>query len=140
MKHEVNKQTGELLPRIRTQLTYGAYAKVYEKNDMPSQTVPNMAMTVREMVDRYRRGLPVDGPANPQFNGEDLIPNLDDLDPIDRAAYVEMVADQFADLKAKIAAEAKTKAEKEFIAKVDAAVKEKLEALNKPNSEASPQQ
>lgn len=73
---------------IVTQATFasGCSNRVSEpSNPLPSKTVPGMAMSMRELVQRYTRGDSVPT-FTPQFHGDDsLIPeNLERLDAQDR--------------------------------------------------------
>lgn len=74
-----------------------------EKNDMPSMTVPEQAMSIREILDRFSRGLPLGGQRVPVYNGEDDdLPDLRHMDLADRQEYMENAADELRSLKTKI--------------------------------------
>lgn len=134
----VDQETGEQLKKPRTWATVPGAEPRPEKNTKPSETQPNQSMSLKQIVDRHRRGLPVTGakregkftydPKNP-----DLPPVADmmAMDPIDRAEIIEQVAEHLVEVKAKIAAEAKTAKQKEFLAEVEKAVQEKLAEMNK---------
>jgi len=57
--------------RIKNFLNYNTFEKVYEKNDKPSQTVPDQTMSIRELLKRYASGLPLGGSKEPIYEGED---------------------------------------------------------------------
>lgn len=42
-----------------------------EVNNEPSQTIPDQAMSVRELLSRYANGLPLAGSKEPIYEGED---------------------------------------------------------------------
>jgi hypothetical protein len=42
-----------------------------EKNDLPSETIPDQAMSVRELLSRYASGQPLGGAKEPIYEGED---------------------------------------------------------------------
>lgn len=126
----VNKTTGEQLPKIKTQLSAYLYEKDWERNLEPSKTVEGQTMTVLEMVQRHRKGLPIDQNKGALYQGEELLPNLDDMDEIDKAAYMDSVADYLVEVRARIDESAKTEEQKRFMAAVDAKVRERLSEIN----------
>ena len=42
-----------------------------EINNLPSQTIPEQTLSVRELLVRYAKGLPLDGMKQPIWEGED---------------------------------------------------------------------
>jgi hypothetical protein len=42
-----------------------------EINNLPSQTIPDQTLSVRELLVRYAKGLPLDGMRQPIWEGED---------------------------------------------------------------------
>lgn len=42
-----------------------------EINNLPSQTIPDQTLSVRELLVRYAKGLPLDGQRQPIWEGED---------------------------------------------------------------------
>ena len=42
-----------------------------EINNLPSQTIPDQTLSVRELLVRYAKGLPLDGMKQPIWEGED---------------------------------------------------------------------
>ena len=125
------QQEPDVLPRVKNSANAHLFESKGEVNKQPSMTVPGQTMSVAEMVERYRRGLPIEGNANPIFNGEDALPNLDDLDLADRQELIEQIADQLVDVKQRLAAVAKTKKEKEELDRIEALVQERLKAVKK---------
>lgn len=51
-----------------------------EINTRPSITIPDQSMTVREILDRHSRGIPITGQGVPQFLGDEYAPNAKMLD------------------------------------------------------------
>lgn len=127
----VDKNTGEIknLPIIKHQLTARYYPKDYEVNTHPSEARPGQSMTIKEMVERHRRGLPLTESKGALYQGEELFPDLSQMDEIDKAAYMDSVADALVDLRAKIDLEAKTKQEKDLVAKIDELARKKFEEM-----------
>lgn len=97
-----------------------------EYNEDPSETIPGQTMTVLEMVERYRKGLPVEAGKIPIYNGEEPLPDLNDMDLADRQLVIEHYAEQLLEIRQRLEANAKSKAEKERLAEIDRQVKEKL--------------
>jgi len=56
--------------KIRNQYNGKTFPSDGEKNFGPSQTVPDQTMSIKEILDRYARGLPMDGKV-PIYEGED---------------------------------------------------------------------
>lgn len=125
-KQPVDKETGEVnLPRIRRQRTAHLDEMPTETNTEPSMTVPNMSMTVLQMLDRHRKGMPITGRQG-VFTGDQELPDLDTMDLVDRNDFMDSVAAALVEVKARIAATVKTKEEKEFLEKVDEEVRKRL--------------
>ena len=62
-----------------------------ERNNQPSATVPDQAMSVREILVRFANGLGFDSGKVPVWNSPDEIPdNFQHLDLADQRAYLEM--------------------------------------------------
>lgn len=134
MKH---RQEPDELPRIKNQLNAHLFPKKYERNNLPSETKPNMSMTILQMIERHRRGLPIDAPVEtPLYQGEELVADISSMDLIDRQAYIDSVADQLVEVRTKIQADLKTKKEKDAAAKFEAAVQAAIKKL-KPTSTSS---
>lgn len=127
------QQEPDVLPRVKNSANAHLFESKGEVNKQPSMTVPGQTMSVAEMVERYRRGLPIEGNPNPIFNGEDALPDLDDLDLADRQELIEQIADQLVDVKQRLAAVAKTKKEKDELDRIEALVQERLKAVKKPD-------
>lgn len=52
-----------------------------ETSNLPSLTIPDQTMTIRELIERHVRGLPLDEGKIPIYNGEeDDLPDLRTLD------------------------------------------------------------
>lgn len=89
-----------------------------EKNNLPSETVPDRAMTIQQMLDRFASGRPVDGyrPDLDELDHDETDENLDlnlpDFSKMDKTerldAYREIKA-AHASLEAQIKADRKAK-------------------------------
>lgn len=98
-------------------------------------TVPNQSLSLQEIIDRFIRNesVPVGFPT--EFHeSEDDIEKLRKMDPVDRAEYIKKMKDVQAryneqEEKKRLALEDKTR--KEFIAKIEAETRQKLESEQK---------
>lgn len=71
----------EKVSPFKTQWNAENFAARYETNHLASLTIPDQTMSLRTIVDRFSRGLPIDGERVPVYNGEDLyLPDLKALD------------------------------------------------------------
>jgi len=62
--------------KIKTQFNQEEFQKNYEKNTLPSMTIPNQAMSIPELIRRYASGLPLGGSRVPFYDEnpeEDLL-------------------------------------------------------------------
>lgn len=72
-----------------------------EVNTMPSQTVPDQTMSLKELLERYARGLPIDGDNFPVYNGDDeYLPDLKKMDLSEIADLKEEVQNAIKEQKA----------------------------------------
>lgn len=76
----VNAETGEL---VKFKPIEG------EKNFPPTKTVPNQTLTIKEVIERYRRGIPLPQISTPLYTGELPVPNFAAMDLSERTEYIE---------------------------------------------------
>ena len=60
----------------------------------PSMTIPDQTMSIREILDRYARGLPIEAGKVPIYDGEEYTPDPRYMDLADRQEYMEYAKDQ----------------------------------------------
>lgn len=119
------------------QTNYSRHEVAGEKNNKPSATVPDQTMSLRELISRYARGLPINGVKIPVYDENPEDDNLPDPATLDLAEREELAL-QYAEelqelkerhkLKRKAEIDAKAKADKEAADKKEAAV----EPVNAP--------
>ena len=98
-----------------------------ERNYQPSMTIPDQSMSIREIMDRYARGLPIVSAGVPIYEGEEgEFADLSKMDLADREKYIEERKAEYEELHAKIEAD-KLKRMEEHKAKLKA----QLEKENK---------
>lgn len=77
------------------------YAKG-EINNEPSQTIPDEAMTIKEIMNRFTRGLPLGGSNEPVYDGdEDFVPDFSRMDLAERQEWTEAHKEELEALKLK---------------------------------------
>lgn len=82
---------------VRNSLNYQFPTKG-EVNTAPSSTIPDQTMTMREILERYARGLPIEAGKVPIYEGdEDYIPDPRTLDLAERQQLKEQFTQELAD-------------------------------------------
>lgn len=69
-------------------------------------TLPDQSLSIRQIMDRFARGLPVEGQSTSIFEEADEnpsdLPDLTDMDPADRLDYLDSVREELAEKKEKL--------------------------------------
>lgn len=73
------KREPDELPVIKHALNAKLFPKHYEVNNQPSETVPDQAMSIHEIMRRFASGLPLGGQRVELYEGEDHI--LEGINP-----------------------------------------------------------
>lgn len=89
-----------------------------EINNLPSLTIPNEAMSIREIMVRYTRGLPVDQKV-PLYEEEQFLPDVRHMDLADVQTLKEQVAEDIENKKRKLKEEESVINEKKQQAKAE---------------------
>lgn len=77
------------MKKIRYALRFDYKTCKGEDFTLPSETIPDQAMSVPEMIRRTKAGLPVTGVRVPFYSGEDYIPDFDRMDISELVAFRE---------------------------------------------------
>jgi hypothetical protein len=78
------------------------FAKNYEFNTQPSLTIPDQTMSIRTILDRHSRGLPIDGLKIPIYEGEENdLPDWRRLDLAERQELAHLYKNEIQDIKQK---------------------------------------
>jgi hypothetical protein len=85
--------------RIKNSINANSFAKNYEKNYGPSLTIPDQTMSIREIVDRYAKGLPIDGARTPIWDEENDLPNWRTLDLAERQELAQQYEQELQHIK-----------------------------------------
>jgi hypothetical protein len=78
------------------------FKKNYEVNTLPSLTIPDQTMSIRTILERHSRGLPIDGVKTPIWEGEDNdLPDWRRLDLAERQELAHLYTNEINDIKQK---------------------------------------
>lgn len=99
----------------------GYKGKYDEHNRLPSLTIPNQSMTLREILKRFASGLPVTGQKVPLYEGEDFdVPHFHRMDKVDQEQAKIDIRNELKDLVGKISKQqAEEIAKKEYARRMD---------------------
>jgi hypothetical protein len=90
-----------IMQKVKNSLNYDYKEQKGEVNTLPSMTIPDQTMSIRTIVDRYAKGLPVSA-FTPIYEGEDFyMPDPKTLDLVDRADLLESVKQEVESLKSR---------------------------------------
>lgn len=79
--------------KVKNTLNAALFAKDYEANDMPSMTIPDQSMTVREIIDRHTRGIPFEAGKVPVYNEDEYWPEYKKMDLTEREELKQKAQD-----------------------------------------------
>lgn len=86
--------------KVKNSLNASTFDKKYEKNTSPSMTVPDQTMGLREILERYTRGLPINGNV-PIYDEDDDLPDPRTLDLSERHALAQSYKNELSEIHAK---------------------------------------
>lgn len=88
---------------------------VGEKVTGPSKTVPNQAMTIREIINRTEKGLPITGVRVPLYNETEdgIMPDLRNMDISEIYELKQRIADKEKQLRKKLQEDEEKKQQEE---------------------------
>lgn len=90
-----------IMQKVKNSLNYDYNEQKGEVNTLPSMTIPDQTMSIRTIVDRYTKGLPVSA-FTPIYEGEDFyMPDPKTLDLVDRAELLESAKQEVASIKSR---------------------------------------
>ena len=76
--------------KVKNSLNANEFEKNYKIFTQPSQTVPDQSMSIKTILERYARGLPVGGRLDEYYDEEDTLPNPLTLDLAERQELEEI--------------------------------------------------
>lgn len=82
--------TKETMRKVRNWLNVDITDSTCEApNTLPSMTVPDLSMSVKEIIDRANMGLPPEGERVPIYDEGNDMPDISHMDLADRQRYIE---------------------------------------------------
>jgi hypothetical protein len=96
--------------KIKNYLNRDNFVKNYKVFTMPSETIPDQTMSMRELLDRHARGLPVDAKVpiwdeNPDL--DDILPDVRTMDLSEKMQFIETAKTELEEIKKKANTKAK---------------------------------
>jgi len=76
--------------KVKNSINANSFEKNYKKFTQPSLTVPDQSMSIKTILERYARGLPVGGRLDEYYDEEDDLPNPLTLDLAERQELEEL--------------------------------------------------
>ena len=76
--------------KVKNSLNAHTFEKKYKIFTQPSMTVPDQSMSIKTILERYARGLPVGGRLDEYYDEEDDLPNPLTLDLAERQELEEV--------------------------------------------------
>lgn len=77
------------------------FPKKYEKNRGVSMTIPDQSLSVKQIMDRYARGLPLEGAKVPIYDEGEELPDWNRMDLVEKAEAIEDAKQEVKDISAK---------------------------------------
>ena len=90
----------KIMRNVKNSLNYDYTEQQGEVNQLPSMTIPDQTMSIRTIVDRYSRGLPVSA-FTPVYEGEEIIPDPKTLDLTERYELAEKIKQEVESIKSR---------------------------------------
>jgi hypothetical protein len=88
--------------KVKNSLNANEFEKNYLVFTQPSQTVPDQTMSMRTILERYARGLPVGGRLDEYYDEDDTMPDYRTLDLVDIQNLKDEVKETFEKHKKKV--------------------------------------
>lgn len=77
---------------VKTRFNRELHPCNYEVNDLPSETVPDQTMSIRTILDRYARGLPIAGQLHSEYQDDDDYNDMPDHRTLDLSERHDLAA------------------------------------------------
>jgi len=87
--------------KVKNSLNANSFEKRYKVFTQPSKTVPDQSMSIKTILERYARGLPVGGRLDEYYDEEDTLPNPLTLDLAERQELAEQFKHEINEIKAR---------------------------------------
>jgi hypothetical protein len=87
--------------KIKNSLNANSFPKNYKVFTQPSMTIPDQSMSIKTILERYARGLPVGGRLDEYYDEEDTLPNPLTLDLAERQELAEQFTTEINEIKSR---------------------------------------
>lgn len=87
--------------RIKNSLSASKFEKKYQIFTMPSMTIPDQTMSIRTILDRYSRGLPIGGRVDEYYDEDDTLPDFRTLDLAERQELAIQYTEELNEVKSR---------------------------------------
>jgi hypothetical protein len=87
--------------KVKNSLNANTFEKNYKIFTQPSCTVPDQTMSIRTILERYARGLPVGGRLDDYYDEEDTLPDPRTLDLAERQELAEQYKQEINEIKSR---------------------------------------
>lgn len=87
--------------KVKNSLNANTFDKKYKVFTQPSMTVPDQSMSIKTILERYARGLPVGGRLDEYYDEEDTLPNPLTLDLAERQELAELYTQEINEIKSR---------------------------------------
>lgn len=96
--------------KFKTEYNQEEFPRVQEKNETPSMSIPDMSLSVQELLRRFSNGMPIVGNNPGSYDYEDneseehefLLPNLEAMDIYEREQLLIKVREMVENTRAEI--------------------------------------
>lgn len=87
--------------KVKNSLNANEFEKKYKTFTQPSLTVPDQTMSIRTILERYSRGLPIGGRLDEYYDEEDDLPDPRTLDLAERQELAENYIQEINEIKSR---------------------------------------
>lgn len=110
---------------VKNTLNARYYPTPGEVNGQPSLTVPDQAMSLKEILRRFASGIPMDAGKVPIYDEENDLPDFTKMDLADREALAQEYAEEVREIKERVKERETKRAEKLLLEKLEKEKKQK---------------
>lgn len=131
--------TGQKTPHaIRTMFNAVNLPRYREVNTMPSLTLPDQSLSIQQIMEKHRRGYPIDARREPQYLGDEYVPDIKHLDLAEQAEILHEARETVRQTEKNIQEQVWRDREKKA-ADAQAALLKKMEENLKKSKEQNPE-
>ena len=87
--------------KVKNMLNANTFEKKYKLFTQPSMTVPDQSMSIKTILERYARGLPVGGRLDEYYDEENDLPDPRTLDLAERQELAEQYKNEINEIKSR---------------------------------------